>query len=264
MKFSILRMNKYTKIGSLITILLTILAIFTGCFEFLFLPYSFNFTLYHNNFPINLYFSSAVLMLGIGVGLVSIFVEKKKNFWFYGSIVTIVLGVEIIGAFLGAADPIQILTQQFNLNSSPSIFLEIAIWNIFYSLLAILTGPTLIGPYVSLSRAIITTQWFFSAVISSYGYKGVILMLGMFHWYVETIAIYIACIAGIRVSLKSFKTFLSLKKNGFSNSIKKIKNIMVFEIVNTMPKVVILLIIAALLETLWVPFWTNYWLTHIL
>lgn len=264
MIFDILRMNKYTKIGLLITILLTILAFFTGCFEFLFLPYSFNFTLYHNSFPISLYFSSAVLMLGIGVGLVSVFVEKKKKYWFYGSIVIIVLGEGALGTFLGAANPVKLGTQIFNLNSFPGSFLETAIWNILYSLIAILTGPTIIGPYISLSRDIILTTCFFTQITTSYGYKGVILLLGMFHWYIETITICIACIAGIRVSLKSFRIFLSLKKSGFLNSLRKIKNIIIFEIVNTMPNVIILLIIAALLETLWVPFWINYWLTHIL
>jgi uncharacterized membrane protein SpoIIM required for sporulation len=143
-------------------------------------------------------------------------------------------------------------------------FIVIAINNIYYAFIAILTGPTIIGPYTLLSRDIILITSFFTSIISSYGYKGVILLFGLFHWYPETFAIYLACIAGIRVSLKSFKTFLSLRKNGLSNSLRKIKDALVFEIVNTMPKVVILLIIAALLETLWAPFWTNYWLSHIL
>jgi uncharacterized membrane protein SpoIIM required for sporulation len=100
--------------------------------------------------------------------------------------------------------------------------------------------------------------------VSAYGYKGAIFFFGSFHMYPETYAIFLACLSGIRVSLESFKAFMYIRKNGFFNSMIKIKNVMVFEIVNTMPKVIILLLIAALLEVLLDPLWVNYWLNHIL
>jgi hypothetical protein len=117
MKLDILKMNRHTKIGLSVAIILTILVIFTGYLEFLFLPFKFNFTLYldsiHFPLPISLYFSSAVLMLGIGVGIISIFVEKKKRCWLYGSIIIIIIG--ILGTILGYANPTKIGTGKYTL-----------------------------------------------------------------------------------------------------------------------------------------------------
>ncbi len=267
MILSDLKMNKSIKKGLLITIILTFGASFTGFFEILFLPFIVRFTLYldsiHFPIPINLYFNSTVLMLGIGIGIVSIFIEKKKDVWFYGSVLIILIGMGILGAFLGYTNPIKIGTEIYILNSFPKEFIGLVINNVFYAFLAVLTGPTIIGPYVLLSRDIILITTFFTSIVSSYGYKGVILLFGLFHWYPETIAIYLSCLAGIKVALQSFKAFIHIKDN-FIDSLKKIKEALVFEIINTMPKVVALLIIAALLETLWTPFWINYWVQHIL
>jgi hypothetical protein len=74
----------------------------------------------------------------------------------------------------------------------------------------------------------------------------------------------LACLAGIRVALNSFESFLCIRKKGFRSSLWEIKNTIMHELRNTMPKVVVFLAIAALLETLWAPFWINYCLQYLL
>ena len=267
-KTILLKLSNPINICLILTIISTLIVAFTGFFELLLSPFIFRFSLYldfiHFPIPINLYFNSAILMLGIGVGIISTFIEKKNNIWFYGSVAIILGGIGILGVLLGYYNPIKVGTGIYPLNSFPGEFIGIVINNVFYALVAILTGPTIICPYVLLSRDILLIMTFFSSIVSSYGYKGVILLFGLLHWYPETIAIYLSCLAGIRVALKSFKIFLNIKKGNFRGFLKKIKEFTVYELKNTMPKVIILIVIAALLETLWVPFWINYWLYHIL
>jgi hypothetical protein len=266
----VLKWNKFPNRSLLIIIAITFVAAFTGVFEILFSPYhfTFTFTLYidsiHFHIPFTFYLNSVVLMLGIGAGTTSIFNKRKNNYWFYGSILIILVGIGIMSAYLGYVNPIEIGTEIYPLNSFPVEFIKLAINNIFYAFLALLTGPTIIGPYILLSKDIIIITTFFTSIVSSYGYKGIIFLLGLFHWYPETYAIFLSCLAGIKVALQSFKAFMHIRRDGFRDTFRTIKETIVFELRSTMPKLMVLLIIAALLETLWAPFWTNYWIQHIL
>ena len=82
--------------------------------------------------------------------------------------------------------------------------------------------------------------------------------------YPEFYATYLALISGIKISLKSFKAYISIRRNGIKNTLKTIGRVIIHELRSTAPKVVILLIIAALLQASWYPFWQSYWAKHIL
>ena len=260
-----LKMNKLTKIGLVATIALTFFATFTGFFE-LFLSYHFTLFLDSIHFPIPLYLSSGVLMVGIGIGLISTFVENRRELWLYISIMFILIGLGIISLLLGYTHPNKI-ESWIHVTSLESFFVEylsLVISNIVIASIALLSGPTIIGPYIELSNFIFILATWLSSLITFYGYKGALVFFGLLHIYPETFAAVLACLAGIRVSLKSFKAFIHIRRDGFFNSTKLIKNAIVHELRNTMPKVMILLAIAALLEVLWMPFWVNYCLQHVL
>lgn len=266
-----LKFNKF-KITSLIVII-TFFAAFTGFFEILFSPYQFTFKfgLYidYIHFPVSFtfYLNSAVLMLGIGIGIVSKFIERGRKFCFYGSILIILIGIGIIESLSGYRNPSQLIGQGLCTTNLESFFVNfgrLALHNIFYAFLAIISGPTIIGPYSLLANVILDSSFHFASFVATYGFKGVILFFGRLHIYPEFFALIWAAVAGIKVALKSFESFISIKKEGFKVSLEKIKNVVMYELRNTMPKVIVLLIIAALLETLWAPFWINYWLNHIL
>jgi len=256
MVYSMLKMNKFTVIGITATIILTFFAGSTGFFEFVFSNY-----VKIRIFYLSFYLSSTVLMLGICLGILSTFAKRKRKILFYSSIITIILG-QIVGAvILGYHNPGKI---GLNLELPPHgiAFLYILCHNLMVSLIGILAGPIIVYPYILL--ATVTSQLdFIAGTIFFHGFEGVILFLGAFHIYPELYAAYLACISGIRVSLKSFEAYISIRQNGFKNTLKTIKDVMIYELKNTMPKVVILLIIAALLQDLWAPFWTMYWLQHI-
>lgn len=264
-----LKSNKFTKV-SLSLIILMFLALFTGFFEILFMQYQATITLYldsiHFPIPLTFYLDSGVLMTGIGVGILSTFVEKKKKLWFYSSVLIVLFGFGILAVIMGYSHPCSVGSgiQVNDLRSFFTTYVNLVIHNFISASLALLSGLTVVGPFVVLSNDILMVVSLFASFTTFYGYKGVILFLGMFHIYIETFAIFSSCLAGIRVALISFQSFLRIRNNGFFNSMKKIKDAMAFEIVNTMPKIVVLLVIAALLEVLWTPFWINYWLHYIL
>ena len=264
------KMNKLTKIGLLATIVLTFFVTFTGFFEVLFLQYQATFTLYldsiHFPIPIKFYLDSGILMIGMGVGIYSIFVERRRYLFLYVSMIIIIVGFGILAILMGHAHPDSVGSgiQVNGLGSFFITYLSLVIHNIFVALVALLSGPTIIIPYIVLSNDILMVISLFSSLTTFYGYKGVILFLGLFHMYPEFYAIFLSCLAGIKIALKSFKAFIGIRKDGFKISLGKIKNAIVHEFKNVIPKILILLIIAALLETLWTPFWINYWLHHIL
>jgi len=249
-------MNKSVKIGIIATILLTLFAGLTGFFEFAFL--------YHITIKM-FYLNSTFMMLGIGLSLTSVFVETRRKVWFYGPILIIIIGTLIGLVIISHTSPLQITgpgVNVFDLKSFWDSFSRILFGNLTATFAAFLTSPLIITPYILLS--IFTSDLYLApAVISFYGFKGVILIIGWLNTYPELFAVYWALIASIKISLKSFKAFITIRKNGLKNTLKTIKSAMMHELRHTMPKVVILLIIAALLETLWDPFWVNYWLQHI-
>lgn len=262
-------MKRFTKISLFIsTALLTFFAALTGCFEWLVLPY---YQLLINYMPtvsssISFNINAGILMLGICVGIISTIVEKKKKLWFYISVLIIILGNIFIAIFIAHAHPLKLFgeAQIDTLWSFLSYFVSILFYNLFSASLSIITGPTIIIPYFITSNFVLQDFYYIFGFINSYGFKGVILVIGSVHMYFEIYAFFLSSIAGIRVALKSFQSMIGIRKNGIKTSLRNIKDITITEIKNTMPKVIILLMIAALLETLWDPFWTNYWLHHIL
>ena len=265
-----LEINKLTKIGLLLTIMLTFFVTFTGFFEVLFLQYQAIFTLYldsiHFFVPIKFYLDSGVLMIGMGIGISSIFMEKRKNLFLYVSVMIIILGFGILAVIMGYIHPDSIGSgmQVNDLESFCKEYLSLVIHNISVAFISLLSGPTIIGPYLVLSNIVIIPVSWLASLVMFYGYNGIILFLGMFHIYPEFYAIFLACLAGIRVALESFKAFTNIRGEGFKSTFKTIKDVMISEIRNTMPRVIILLVIAAFLETLWAPLWINHCLNYIL
>ena len=277
-------MNKSLKIGIAATIILTLFAGLTGFFEGLFeyhigvlSPINDGFLIlglntsglnvqdYINSYINGFQLNSAFLMFGICLSITSIFVEKRKKTWFYGPILIMIMGI-VMGAVIRSIEiPAQIFGSQqvYNLESFSIIFSYILFSNLKVVFLTILLSPTIVYPYLEFSINMATSYYMFDFIAFN-GFKGVLLIIGQLHIYPELFAVYLAFIAGIRLSLKSFKSYLSIRREGLKNIFKTIKSAMVYELRNTMPKVIILLIIAALLETLWTPFWINYWVNHIL
>lgn len=250
-----LKINKITVIGITATIILTFFVGITGFFEYAFLAHL-KIEIFH--------LSSIVLMLGICLGILSTFVKRKRKILFCSSIIIIILGQIIVAAIMGYMHPTEIgLNKEFIDMEIANRFIFLLWNNLLYSFITILTGPTIIYPYITLIDTVGFATGYIAANISFHGFEGVILWIGSFHIYPEFYAIYLACIAGIRISLKSFKAYISIRRNGIKSTLKTIKGVMIYELKNTMPKIIILLIIAALLESLWAPFWTNYWLQHI-
>jgi hypothetical protein len=258
-----LKIDKLTVIGITAIIILTFFAGITGFFEF---------TLPYNRIRIGILYlsfhsNSTILMLGICLGILSTFVKRK--ILFYSSIITIILGQIIVAAIMGYMHTMHVYPYPpypaeslYHPGPFGDVFISILHGNLLGSFVAILSGPTIITPYILLSVAVSKLS-VMAGVISFYGFEGVILWIGSFHIYPEFYAIYLACIAGIRISLKSFKAYISIRRNGIKSTLKTIKEVMIHELRSTAPKVVILLIIAALLESLWHPFWISYWLQHI-
>jgi hypothetical protein len=250
-------MDKLTKMGLLATIILALSAGITGVFEFLF-TYHIEILIFQLN--------STILMIGMSLGMISTFFEERRKIWIHASVLSIILGECVIAVIWGYKSPIQVVgpgVLSFNFEFLLMDFIDLLFSNSLGSFVVILASPTIIIPYVLLS--IVTAKIsFIMGVVAFHGFKGVILMLGWLHIYPEFYAIFSACLAGIRVALKSFESFLQIRKKGFRSSLGEIKNVMMHELRSTMPKVLILLVIAALLETLWAPFWINYWLSHIL
>lgn len=206
-----------------------------------------------------------VYILGIGIGILSKLDEMRSKSFFNASLIIILTGSGIIGVYQGYTHPAQIgqWNMVTNLESFYAVFVGYFFHNTSASFVSLLGGPTIIIPYGTLSSNIAHFFGFTAGIITYYGPKGLILILGWLHAYPELTAIFMAIMAGIRIALESFQAFIHMKY-GFLNSMRKIRDAMVFEIVNTMPKVMALLLIAAVLETLWIPFWVNYWLHHIL
>ena len=259
-----LKMNKFTVIKfTVIGIATVILTFFTGITGFFESTYINSFTIEFNIF--NIYFFkihlySTVLMLGICLGIISTFVKRKgkRKILFYTSIITIILSGIIALAIMAPMYPLEITGMWGH-----GIFIPVLSNNLLLSFTAVLTGPTIIVPYMQLGALVFGQLNFIPGTISHYGFKGVILWIGALHVYPEFYAIYLAYTSGIKISLKSFKAYISIRRNGVKSTLKTIKEAMVYELRNTMPKVVILLIIAALLEELWGTFWVSYWLQHI-
>jgi hypothetical protein len=239
----------------IVTIILTFFAGITGFFEFMF-----NHQVIIEKFNIFIYLYSTVTMLGICLGILSTFVKRKRRrkILFYSSIITIILG-GIAGQVIWASrNPVEITNPIWE----PGLFIPALSNNLYLSFVTILSGPTIIYPYILLSAIVINLK-LIAEFISFHGFKGVILLVGSFHTYPEFYAIYLAGVSGIRISLKSFKAYISIRRNGIKNTLKTIKEAMIHELKNTMPRIIILLIIAALLEEFWGPFWISYWLQHI-
>lgn len=213
------------------------------------------------------YLDFTVLMIGIGIGILSTLVEKRSKSLFYSSVVIMLAGWALIAVYYGYTHPNPI-DQRYvitDLQSFYATFIGYFFNNTFVAFISLLGGPTILYPYSQLSYNIASNfPEFTGSLVSFYGFKGVILVLGWINAYPELAAVFLACMAGIRVALESFQAFIHIRRDGFFNSLIKIKNALVFEIVNTMPKVVALLLVAAVLETLWTQFWVNYWLQNIL
>jgi hypothetical protein len=196
---------------------------------------------YINGFQLN----SAFLIGGICLSITSVFVEKRKKIWFYGPILIIIVGIVMVAVIRSYEVPAQIwgADQVYDLESFWNIFSYLLFNNLRVVFLIILLSPTMIYPYSEFSVNMATFYYMFN-LISFNGFKGVLLIIGELHIYPELLAIYLAFIAGVRLSLKSFKSYLSIRREGFKNTFKTIKNAMMRELRNTMPKVVILLVIA--------------------
>ncbi len=205
-----------------------------------------------------------VLIIGIWVGIFSTLVERKSKILFNSSVIILIIGLGIIEAYEGYMNPMPVY--QWDMVTNIGSFYVGFSWyishNIFAAFLTVLSGPAVIGPYIQLNN-ILSYFGFLTELMSFYGFKGAILFFGWLNLYPELTAFFLATMAGIRVTLESFQAFIYLR-NDFLNSLRRIRDAIVREIVNTMPKVVVLLIIAAVLETLWIPFWINYWLQYIL
>jgi len=208
-----------------------------------------------------------ILIIGIGVGILSTLVEKRSKSLFYSSVVIILVGWGIIAVYHGYMHPKQLDPRNVvtNLESFYAVFIGYFFNNTYVSFITLLGGPTIIYPYLQLSENVAGDfPGFIASIVAFHGYKGIILALGWLNAYPELTATVLACMAGIRVGLESFQAVISIRRDGFFNGLKRIKNALVLEIVNTVPKVVALLLIAAVLETVWTQFWVNYWLQHIL
>ena len=209
----------------------------------------------------------AIIILGIGIGILSTLVEKRSKSLFYGSVVIILLGWGLIAVYQGYMHPSQIDMRYTvtDLESFYAVFMGYFFNNTFVAFISVLGGPIVIYPYLQLSYNIAGDfPEFIASIVAFHGYKGIILALGWFNAYPELLAFFLAVMAGIRVALKSFQAVINIRRDGVFNAIRKIRDALVSEIVNTMPKVVALLLIAAVLETLWTQFWVNYWLQNIL
>jgi hypothetical protein len=243
-------MERYTKIGAvLVTVLLTVFAGLTGCFDFLFmLPYHFKVYMFQLN--------SVFLMLGICLNIISEFVEKRKKLLFNCSILIVVISLGIGTVIWGYVNPVQITgtMKVYDLMSFWTNFSSILFGNLLGAFLSVLLSPTIVVPYFMLTIPISKFS-FIAGVISFYGVNGLIFYLLQPHIYVEFFAIALYLIASFKIASKTFKSVISVRSIGVKNSLIEIKDAVVYELKNTMPKVVILLVIAALLETLFPILW---------
>lgn len=270
-------MNKFTVIGVTATIILTFLAGITGFFEAA-IPYHTKIWVSYSHHILSismhifdtvvdrdegLYLFSIVLMLGICLGIISMFVKRK--ILFYSSIIIIILGGIAGAAIYAHANPEIAVIGKFadtSLENALYSFVLILSNNLRAAFGPILTGPLIIVPYIGLS-IVVSIFDITAGHIFVYGFNGVILWIGGLHIYPELYAIYLAYVTGFRISLKSFNAWISIRRNGVKSTLGTIKKVMVYELRKTALKITILLVIAALLESLWTPLWINYWITHI-
>ncbi|AEG18410.1 MAG: stage II sporulation protein M [Methanobacterium paludis] len=238
-------MKRYTKIGAvLVTVLLTVFAGLTGFFE----------SLFWFLYPVKVYMfylNSVFLMLGICLNIISEFVEKRKKLLFNSSILITVIGLCIVSVIWGYTHPEQVtnISHAYNLTDFLTSSISIFLGNVLGNLLAILLSPTILAPYFILSHTIYRS-YDITGVVNYYGVNGLLYFLLQPHIYVELFATALSLIAGFKIVSKTVKSVISIKSIGVKNSLIEIKDAVVYELKNTMPKVIILLLIAALLETL--------------
>ncbi len=139
--------------------------------------------------------------------------------------------------------------------------------NIMINSLVIISGVGFILPLVILFMNFMLFGAVISAGIYQYGLMETLyLILGLLYIYPEFLALMLAAVYGMRIAKISSRVY---KKEGFNLLFKsdfnpQIKETIVNEFLNILPKIILLLAIAAVLETLWGPFWHNYWLLYIL
>ncbi len=136
----VLSVNKAAKISLLATIILTFFAGTTGCFEFVF-SYHVEILIFH--------FNSIILMLGICLGVISTFVEKRRKIWFYSSILITLGGLGIVAMFQGYMNTIKLTYSPKIITSSLVLKTFVYLLVIFLpTFIALLTGPTMVSPYI--------------------------------------------------------------------------------------------------------------------
>ena len=139
--------------------------------------------------------------------------------------------------------------------------------NVMINSLVIISGVALALPLIILFMNFVLFGAVISAGIYHYGLiESLLLILGLLYIYPEFLALMLAANYGLKIAKISSLVY---KKEGVSLLFRsdfnpEIKETIVNEFLNVFPKIIILLAIAAILETLWGPFWHNYWLQNIL
>lgn len=139
--------------------------------------------------------------------------------------------------------------------------------NVMINSLVIISGIALILPLIILFMNFMLFGAIMSAGIHQYGLiESLSLFSGLLYIYPEFLALMLAANYGLKIAKISSFVY---KKEGVSLLFRsdfnlEIKETIVNEFLNVFPKIILLLTIAAILETLWGPFWHNYWLQNIL
>ncbi|MBM4240288.1 MAG: hypothetical protein FJ150_01190 [Euryarchaeota archaeon] len=139
--------------------------------------------------------------------------------------------------------------------------------NLLVSAIFFFGGILVIIPLVYLFMNIFPLGMITYAGLYKYGLiKSLVLLLGTLNFYPEFLALMLAADSGNRIAKKSFYVIKKDRRNFFLrwDLPPEIEEVLVHEFVNAFSRIILLLLIAAILETFWDPFWTNYWINHIL
>lgn len=236
-------MEKYGKIiAILLTILLVVLAGFTGCFDSLFST-EYHFRAYM--FQLN----SIFIMLSICLVVTSEFVEKRRKLLFNLSLLIPAIGLTVGAVLYGYANPTPITYNATpGLISSLTFFGSILFGNVLGNTLIVLLAPTILVPYLMFT-VMISRFCFVASIISYYGINGLTFCLLQPQMYLELFASALAFISSFKIIAKTTKSITSIHNTGIKHALIEIKNVEIYETKKTIPKILIILIIAATLET---------------
>ncbi|MDP3034329.1 MAG: stage II sporulation protein M [Methanobacteriaceae archaeon] len=181
-----------------------------------------------------------------------------------GAVITCLFSAQILG--------LQLINDFYSTTYYGTFFEEISFLfvvfssNLMVSFIIIIGGLALIIPFLVLVMNFIFIGTIISAGILEYGLiKTLILIFGLLNTYPEFLAILLAFDSGLVVLKTSFKTYKNDWKTLFRQEIPlELKDILSNELMNTVPRIIFLLLFAAILETLWAPFWHNYWFYNII